>query len=221
MNEFKYNLKDNTKSNKDEVFSEAIYKCYKEMYANAQPPVDYDELIKLAKEGKEDKNTPFYMQHYISEEEYKYIIEKYIHSYGLKDEFPDHCDVILRYFDDGTIDKYIERNGDEPGYRGYEKLKPLKELIGEEHYNIVIERVKQAQGFYKFNRDESSFHWNMMYSSPCTNKQTVIDYWKSQGVDLVIEDRDDEMIFDRYYYGEVYTDDEYSDNIKEVKTMQL
>lgn len=211
MKKFEYNLKENIKSTKEEVFSDALYKCYKEMYANAQPPVDYDELLKLAKAGKEPEDTPFYMQHYISQKEYQYIIEKYIDAYGLKDLFYDHCDLLLNYFDNGMVSKYINGDDEHPGYRGYEDLKPLKELIGEDHYNIVVERVKQAQNFYRLNHDESAFHWNMMYSSPCTNKDTVIDYWKSQGINLVIEDRNEDEIFYRYYYGEPFDEEEYQE----------
>ena len=68
MKKFKYDLKNNIKSTKDEIQKEAVYRCYKEMYANAQPPVDYDELLKLAKKGKEDEHHTFYSQHYMSQE---------------------------------------------------------------------------------------------------------------------------------------------------------
>ena len=68
MKKFKYDLKNNIKSTKDEIQKEAVYRCYKEMYANAQPPVDYDELLKLAKKVKEDEHHTFYSQHYMSQE---------------------------------------------------------------------------------------------------------------------------------------------------------
>lgn len=212
MEDFKYDLKNNINSTKEKVQENAVYQCYKEMYANAQPPVDYDKLVELAKAGKEDHKHPFYTQHYLTTEEYQYIKEKYIDAYGMREQFTDHCDVILRYFDEGTIDKYVERDGDSPGYRSYEDLPPLKDLIGEEHYNIVVNRVKQAQGFYRFNRDESAFNWAMMYSSPTSNKQQVIDYWKSQGIDITIDDKfrkNDSYLFDRYYFGEEADDDSY------------
>ena len=197
------NIEDNIKTTKDEIFAEAVYRCYKEMYANAQPPVDYDELLTKAKNGEEDPKHPYYSQHYLSQKEYGYIIEKYVESYGLKDKFPDHCDAILRYFDDGSIDKYIKGKNGFPGHRGYEHLAPLKELIGEEHYNIVVERVKQAQGFYRFNRDETGFHWAMMNCSPCCNSETVKKYWKEvEGVDIDIIERSEDDLYYRYYCGE-------------------
>ena len=42
-------ISENRKTTQDEVFADIIYKCYKEMYANAQPSADYDVLLKLAK----------------------------------------------------------------------------------------------------------------------------------------------------------------------------
>lgn len=195
------NIKNNILSTRDEFFADIVYKCYKEMYANAQPPVDYDVLLKLAKEGKEDKKHPFYSQHYLSHEEYQYIIEKYLDTYNLKCPWHDHIDCLFRWLDDPVIDKYIERNGDEPGYRGYEHLKPLKEILDEESYNKVIDYINKCKDFYQFNRDETAFHWAMMNCSPCSNKKTVMDYWKEQGIDIEIEDRDPKYFYDRYYYG--------------------
>ena len=194
-------ISENRKTTQDEVFADIIYKCYKEMYANAQPSADYDVLLKLAKEGKEDKKHPFYSQYYLSHDEYQYIIEKYLETYNLKCRWYDHVDAVLRWLDEPIVDKYIERDGDQPGYRGYEHLAPLKEVIGEDAYNKTIDYINKAKNFYRFDRTESGFHWAMMNCSPCSNKQTVIDYWKSQGVDLEIEDRDPDFFYDRYYCG--------------------
>lgn len=197
-----FNISNNTKSTHDGVFADIIRKCYKEMYANAQPPVDYDELIELAKAGKEDKQHPFYTQHYLSAEEYKYILEKYVESYRIKSDWHDHVDTIIDWFDEPIVDKYIEENDDEPGYRSYENLTPLIKLIGEESFNVVIDYINKAKNFYKFGRNlESSFNWAIMQCSPTSNKQTVIDYWKTKGVELEIKDRDPEYFYDRYYLG--------------------
>lgn len=217
------NIKDNIKTTKDELYAEAVYRCYKEMYANAQPSVDYDVLLAKAKNGEEDPNHPFYSQHYLSHKEYQYILEKYVEAYGLKDEFPNHCDTILRYFDEGIIDKYIERKGDQPGYRGYEHLKSLKDLIGEEHYNIVVERVKQAKDFYRFNRDECGFHWAMMNCSPSCNAEAVKKYWKEhKGIDIDIVERSEDDFYYRYYCGETENPEESEDmySISEVQLPQ-
>ena len=75
------------------------------------------------------------------------------------------------------------------------------EKIGEDAYNKTIDYINKAKNFYRFDRTESGFHWAMMNCSPCSNKQTVIDYWKSQGVDLEIEERDPDFFYDRYYCG--------------------
>lgn len=199
----KFDIKNNVDSTKENVIVDALHKCLREMYANAQPPGDYDDYLDQYKKGilKKDDKYKFFERHYLSSKEQSYIVDKYLDSYGFKDEFKDHCDVILRYFDDGIIDKYIEKDGDQPGYRGYEHLKPLKEIIGEDAYNKVVERINQAKDFYRFNRDENRFRFNIFDCSPCTNSKTVIEYWKTQDIDLEIKERDDDEIFNRYYYG--------------------
>jgi hypothetical protein len=39
-----------------------------------------------------------------------------------------------------------------------------------------------------------------MNYSPCTNRQVVLDYWKSQGIDLQIPD--DDKIINNYWDGD-------------------
>jgi hypothetical protein len=43
--------------------------------------------------------------------------------------------------------------------------------------------------------------------SPTTNKETVINYWKTQGVDLDIVDRDPNTFYENDAYGENYDDE--------------
>lgn len=205
-------IKENKNVTRDNIMSEAVYRCYKEMYANAQPPADYDELLKLAKEGKDDRNDPIYNHHYLSEKEFSEIIEKYLHAYGMEEEFTSDIEALERWLDDPVIDKYIERDGDNPGYRGYEHLPKLSELIGDEHAKIVMDYIDKCKHFYRFNRDEQQFRMAMCFgASPTCNKKTVIDYWKKQGVDLDIKERSDTDIYYRYYEGLEESDDEYQE----------
>jgi len=53
--------------------------CLREMYANAEPEGDWDE-IKEEYAGKED--TDFYLKHEISEKKYKEIRDKYKQKIG-------------------------------------------------------------------------------------------------------------------------------------------
>lgn len=179
--------------NRIDVLEQAVYECYKEMYRKAQPSIDFDEILQAAKEGKEDKKFPFYRQHYLSSEEYTDIVESYIYAYHIRRNTKDHMELVRDYFvNGGTKDKYIDAHTDEygyhPGYRGYEKTPKLIDLIGEEATNKVLELLDDCINFYGTEHEECRFRFSVMDCSPTSNKQEVIDYWKSKGVDLEIKE---------------------------------
>lgn len=195
--------------NRTEILEEAVHRCYKEMYAKAQPPADWDEILEKARRGEEDKNFPFYRQHYLSQEQYTDIINNYIYSYHISRNTKDHMDLVKDYFvNGGTKDKYIEEHDDEyghhPGYRGYEKVAPLKqqmeELISDKYdlscyedlaedlLNVILETLENCTNFYGSEHEECSFRFTVMNYSPTSNKQDVIDYWQSKGVDIGIKE---------------------------------
>jgi hypothetical protein len=202
------------KLDKDDIIIEAIERCRKEMYARAQPPINYDDVVKEYKEdqaaGKEI--TRVYTRHYLSQQEFIYILNKYIKAYHLEEVFKEHCNIIIEDMQNGcNKTKYIPANYDEygnyyPGYRDYEPVPPLKEIIGEEAANKVIEFIKNRQDFYRFDRDESCFRISVSLSdSPTSNPEDVIEYWKSQGVDLNIDPRklsEDEFWDEEHGYTE-------------------
>jgi len=70
---------------RDDVLSRAVTECYREMFAKAQPEADYDNLLEEYRQGKidEDKDGPVYNRHYLSYEEYIYIMNKYIDAYKI------------------------------------------------------------------------------------------------------------------------------------------
>ena len=183
--------------NRTKILEEAVHRCYKEMYAKAQPPADWDEILEKAKRGEEDKNFPFYRQHYLSQEEYVDIVENYIYAYHIRRNTKDHMDLVKDYFvNGGTKDKYVEEHDDEyghhPGYRGYEKVAPLKqqmeELISDKYdlscyedlaedlLNVILETLENCTNFYGSEHEECSFRFTVMNYSPTSNKQDVIDY---------------------------------------------
>jgi hypothetical protein len=187
-----------TPINRRKMIEEAILKCYKELYKMAQPSADLDELIRLAKEGKEDSKMPFYRQHYLSQENYVYICDMFMDAYNIKCPWEDHCDTVISYLENGgKKDKYIKPDN-APGYRGYEDTPKLSDVIGEENAKKAIDLIKECRGFYRLNSEENSFRFTVMDASPTTNKQEVIDYWKSQGKDVKIKDID----VDKIYYGD-------------------
>ncbi len=177
--------------NRIKVLERAVHECYKEMYAKAQPPADWDEILTKAERGEEDKNFPFYRQHYLSQEEYTDIIESYIYAYHIRRNTKAHMDLVKDYFvNGGTKDKYIEAHEDEyhPGYRGYEKTPKLKDVIGKEATDKVLELLENCTNFYGNEHEECGFRFTVMDCSPTSNKQDVIDYWKSKGVDIEIKE---------------------------------
>lgn len=124
---------------RQKVLSKACHDCYREMYAKSQPPGDYDEYVRQYRAGqlRDDDKDRVYNRHYLSKEEYEYIMEKYIDAYGMREKWSEYVDMVKAYFDKDAIkDKYIEETTDEygdyhPGYRGYEHLPHFKAVISE------------------------------------------------------------------------------------------
>lgn len=185
--------------NKEQIMREAVDRCLAELYYFAQPSVEnIEEAIKI--EGDSEESS-FINKHYISTEDYKEIVEKYIRIYNIESGFKDHCEIIIDDFESGyAVDKYIKNEG-EPGYRGYESKPNLSEQIGEESAQKVIEIIKNRKNFYRFDREADCFRFTMMNYSPTSNKSRVIEYWKSQGKEIEIIDRDPTYNYERFYLG--------------------
>lgn len=196
-----------------DILTEAIERCLDEMYRYSQPSITFKELEELSKKEAKEKGEPqpVYERFYLSSKEYETIINKYLEAYNLNDPFKYHCDLIIDDMKNGcSKDKWIEGKDGFPGHRGYEKVPPLSEEIGEDNLKKVTDFIKMRRDFYKTDRNASKFRFTVMNYSPCSNKQTVIDYWKSQGKDIEIEDRNEDDMFDVHYYGTFW--DEWNDN---------
>lgn len=192
-----------------DIMNEAIERCIDEMYRYAQPSITLKELQEIIKkETQETGEVPkVYERHYLSTEECKAIIDKYINAYNFEDKFKDHCDLIIQDMTKGcSKDKYIEGENGSPGYRGYEKVKPLSSEIGEENLNKVVEFIKMRKDFYKFDRKANTFLFNVWNISPYSNKEKVIEYWKSQGKDIEIKDRNKDDMWEVHEYGMTWED---------------
>lgn len=229
---------------RDDIFNEAVRNCFRELYRKAQPSADYDEIVEKVKNGEmEDTDKdPVYNRYYLSMEEFTYIREKYLEAYKMKNTWIPNIDLLKSYFiEGGTKDKYIPEQTDEdgfthPGYRGYEKVLPFKEQVlnylrdcglhedmaiklSHDINNIAIYNIENCQDFYRFDREESEFSWAVtLGASPTSNKEKVIEYWKSQGVDLNIEDRNPLLLWEMDEYGENFEEvmeDEYGENWEE------
>ena len=171
-----------------DLLTEAIKGCLRQMYRKAQPPADFDNL-------PEDFD---YRRHYLPNKAYKVIEDYFINTYSLANDFPSYCSLLENYLTEGGPKKvYIKKEG-EPGYKGYEKSPKLSEVIGEDNTKKVLELIHNCKEFYNSNHRESQFRFNVMNYSPTSNKQEVIDYWKSQGKEIEIKDYDDGYDYERY-----------------------
>lgn len=211
-----------------EILNKAIHDCFKEMYAKAQPSADWDQIIKEYETGVRGKDERVYEQHYLSQEEYTYILEKYLDAYNIRTQWKEDVEIVEEYLNDGGLkDKYIkdhtDKNGDfHPGYRSTEKVPPIKtqilkyldkynkssenEEIATALHKIVMKTISECKNFYHFDREESSFRMTVaLGASPCTNAETVKQYWKEKtGEDIVIEERNPKL----FWYQDMGYDDE-------------
>lgn len=175
---------------RNDIISQAINECLNELYKNSQPSISLNEITENYNSGMYSIENPHYQQHYLSQEEQQEIIEHFKHIYRINNEWNDNVQLVYDYLEKGgTKDKWIPRDGDNPGYRGYEKTLPLKEYIGEEFTNKTLELIKNCQDFYRGDHDEQIFDFNVFNYSPCTNKDTVKEYWKSKGIDIKFKKR--------------------------------
>ena len=57
-------------------------------------------------------------------------------------------------------------------------------------------------------------------ASPNSNSKAVVEYWKSKGIDIVIEERNPLLFYEQDYYGDEFEEemiDEYGENWKEIR----
>ena len=217
------------KVSRKEILEQAIHDCYKEMYAKAQPSIDFDQIVQEFKEGKRDKDERVYEQHYLSQDEYIYIVDKYLDAYNIRSHWKDDVEVVEEYLSKGGLkDVYIpdteDEHGHHPGHRSATKVPPIKEQIKnivdtyqlinqdkkeliEELTNVVMKTIKECKDFYHFDREESSFRITAaLGASPTSNPETVKEYWKEKtGEDIQIEERNPKLF---WYRDMEYTDED-------------
>lgn len=220
---------------RNSVINKAIKDCLEEMYKKSQPSISFYQLLEDSKSGKISENENFYDQHYLSEEEFNYIIDKYKEAYAINPTWHDDIDFLKEYLEKGGLkDKYIKEYTDEhgtfhTGQRVAEEVAPLKEHIREIIYNEydgngeiadsvtekvtnkVMEIINNCQKFYKFDRNDiEKFTFSMLNWGPCSNKDIVKEYWKSKGVDIEFEDRttDPNDLWEIDNYGHILEEDE-------------
>jgi len=198
-----------------EIFNNAYFR-------REEHPVEWDKLKKLhpdweGKSRKECLGPSPYEFYYIPRKIMNEICENYIHAYKLDNqkELLDTIETLKNYCKEPIVDKWIERNGDEPGYRGYDHPDNLeKEIqkliqeydssdiskeISEKCCNKFFEFLDMAGNFYNWNKDLNTFNTTVYLGpSPNSNKEAVIENWKKyRGKDIEINDEQ----IEKYYYG--------------------
>ena len=122
---------------RSEILEQAIHDCLNEMYQKSQPSITFDEVIEKHKTGEYNEKVLAYERHYLPQEEYLEIEEKYIRAYRIHNEWNDDAELMIDYLEKGgTKDKWIpekihENGFKEPGYRGYEKTPQLIDALKE------------------------------------------------------------------------------------------
>ena len=248
---------------RDDVISQAVDDCMKDLYSLVQPSVEWDDFVKQCKEYSdkyriweqfnhafhnkekdeetwkrelakypdwENKSINYcigpkpYEFYYLPKEVMKEIVDSYIYTYRLdqKQELLDTIEILKDYCKDPIVDKYVKRNGNEPGYKSYDHPVSLELCIthliidsnlslsgnygsdivnlAKEIVNKFFEFLDMAGNFFCWNKDLNTFNMNVYLGvSPNSNKEAVIENWKKyKGVDIEIDESK-------------YKDDEYYD----------
>lgn len=196
-----------------------VEECLDKMYRASQPSITWAELCDKSKQDKENGVEQFYWeQHYLSKEEQDEIYSEFSTAYRAVNEWKDNCDLVIKYLEEGGIkDKWIERDGNSPGYRGYENVAPIKEQIlniisesleeGNRAETMstaitdkVLEIIKTCRDFYRFDRDGELFSFNVNMYAPSTNIENVRAYHNEHNTGIVIKERKYNEETDEYEY---------------------
>lgn len=217
-----------------DIIQEAYNACMREMYAKAQPSADYDAIVAGVKDGtiQDSDKDPVYARYYLSQEEFKYILDKYIKAYGMEKKWNSYVGIIETYLKGGGHREVSANNRKE-----LICVPHIKEAFTEEIYdnfgnilgedtgmlseilsNKVLEYVQWCRDFYIVDGEADSFSASVaLGASPTSNPDTVIEYWRKQGVEVDIEWRNPLLLCDMDEYGndfDEYMEEEYGYNWK-------
>ena len=142
---------------REDVLKQAYDECLRELFLNSEPPIDIEELFKSG--FKDDENDKLIYKHSINEEDFDFILDDAMYAYGIKDDFHDNIETIKNDFERG-----VPMRGETKYDLNF--LPPLKEKIGEENYNIVMEYLNQIKSFYRVDTEVSSFRSAITWSGP-------------------------------------------------------
>jgi len=184
---------------KDTIMKKAIDDCLEEMFQKSQPKASYFDYVEKVKRGEISKDEKIFERHYLNETQFNYIAEKYKKAYRLKRTWDPNIKFLLDCLKEGgykTVYKPLVEGGE--SIRTAEKTPSLEWVIGKENAQKVFDLIKDIKDFYKFDKDEAQFDFNVYLGcSPTSNAETVKEYWKSQGIDIEIDTT--ELSEDQYW----------------------
>ena len=207
---------------RDTIIRQAVGNILREMFRKSQPSGDYDEYVRKLNEGeiKEEPGSEIYKRHYLSREEYEYIVDKYVDAYGMRDKWNDYFDILIDFLGPSGKKEVSVKEDDFPSRREYCNLPEMVEIfkekikkfnlneeqttkLAEDLNNAVLERVNECREFYNHDREEHAFRFTvgLMCPSPTCNKEEVKKYWTKQGANIEIVEHDPETFWEKDYYG--------------------
>lgn len=180
---------------RDEVLRDDILEVLEEMYTNSYPSISIKQVLQDAKEGKEiDKNL--FEHYYLPRDLFESILEQAEYVFGYESYFKNYT----KHFADHILNGGHMRDIDNWGKDNYKDYKSIEEEIGKEAYEVLKNRIDAYLDTFRFDWCRNRFSFNISDHAPTCNREAVINYWKSQGVDLYIPS-DEELIRD-YYEGD-------------------
>lgn len=213
---------------REDILEQACIECLTEMYAKAQPPLDFKQYYEDVKSGNISKEDKVYEHHYLSSAEINYIVNKYVELYAIDTQWIEHSDLIFHYLKEGGVRVAYKDNKKE-----YVNQDPLQDVVKQilinhdvldtelldDLINSVFNIITNCKSFYKLDKEIQTFK-NTIYlgASPCSNKESVIQYWLNKGVNITIEDSNPLLLWEMDYYGNEFEEvmiGEYGENWKE------
>lgn len=137
-----------------------------------------------------------YEFYYLPRKIFDEIVESYVYAYKMDDRqnLLDIIKILKDYCDNPIIDKYVNAYTDEHGnyHTGHKDFdhpdnleKEIYKIIDDEDISQLIKNkffnfLDMAGNFFNWNRDVNSFKTTIyLGASPNSDKQTVIDNWKT------------------------------------------
>lgn len=172
------------------VLKGIVSETLRRMYAEAEPPVDYDELIELKKCGyvTDSQNDKVFNRHYLEKGRQRDIFDEVCYEYGMDERVKNTLGMLVDGFKEGLYLKMTTEETKElevPSEvleltHGYGRLRPLKDMIGDENAEKVISLVERFKSSHGTDRDKDSVMSAVFLGpSPSSNKETVEEYYKS------------------------------------------